>query len=152
YLADLETRATPRHLKRIRYATGRILESLANCRVRDLRPEALLLYRQRRVKQGVANRTVNLEVGAIKAMLTWAVNAGLLPRNPIASINPLPAGKAYERRSRRALSHDEVVRFLAAAEEADRESEAHLDARPAQRVRFGGTARVPQAPLWRALL
>jgi integrase len=95
---------------------------------------------------------VNLEVGAIKAMLNWATNAGLIPRNPIGSLKPLPAGKAYERRARRALTHDELTRFLIAAEQADREGEAHLKARPGQRERFGGHSRVAQAPLWRALL
>jgi integrase len=152
YLADLETRATPRHVKRMRYATGKILDVVQDGPVRDFRQEALLLYRQRRVRDGVANRTVNLEVGAMKAMLTWAANAGLVPRNPISSLKPLPAGKAYERRARRALTHDELTRFLVAAEQADREGEAHLDARPGQRARFVHRPRVPQAPLWRALL
>src|SRR4029078_13496562 len=94
---ELEPGAAQRHVMRMRYATGRILEAVADCRARELRQEAILLYRQKRVGDGVANRTVNLEVGAVKAMMTWAVNAGLVPRNPIASLKPLPAGKEYER-------------------------------------------------------
>jgi integrase len=152
YLADLATFTKPSQVKRMTCVTKKLVDAVGDVRVRDLRIDAVLLYRQKRVKQGAAPRTVNIEVGGFKAMLTWATKAGLIGRNPVANVAPLPAGRANEVRPRRALTHDEIDRFLRAAEEADREAEAHLDARPCQRERYGGQPRVPQTPLWRALL
>ena len=31
-------------------------------------------------------RTINIEVGALKSMLTWACSAGVIGRNPIANL------------------------------------------------------------------
>jgi integrase len=152
YLADLGTYAKPSQVTRIGCVTKKLIEAVGNARVRDLRIDAVLLYRQKRTKQGAAARTINLEVGGFKAMLTWATKAGLIGRNPIANLTPLPAGKANEVRPRRAMTADEIERFLRAADDHDRDAEAHLDARPGQQARYGGKPRVPQTPLWRALL
>jgi integrase len=152
YLADLATYTKPAQVKRIGCVTKKLIDSLGDVRVRDVRVDAVLLYRQKRHKQGAAPRTVNLEVGGFKAMLTWATKAGLIGRNPITNLTPLPAGRAHEVRPRRAMTPDEIDRFLRASEAYDRDAEAHLSARPGQQARYGGRPRVPQTPLWRTLL
>lgn len=152
YLADLTTYTKRSQVKRITCVTQKLIDAVGDVRVRDLRVDAVLLFRQKRTKQGAAPRTINLEVGGFKAMLNWAAKAGLIGRNPLANLTPLPAGRANEVRPRRALTADEMERFLRAAEEADCDAEAHLDARPGQQARYGGQDRVPQTPLWRALL
>jgi hypothetical protein len=43
----------------------------------EVRQDPVLLYRQERLRLGLANRTVNVEVGTLKAMLTWAAACGL---------------------------------------------------------------------------
>ena len=66
YLADLETRVKPAQLKRIRGILAKLLDHLGPIRVLDLRKEQILLWRQQRVREGAANRTVNLEVNGLR--------------------------------------------------------------------------------------
>ncbi len=40
-----------------------------------------MTYRQRRLREGAARRTVNLEAGALAAMLRWSLLAGLVGAN-----------------------------------------------------------------------
>lgn len=160
YLADMESWASSKHLRRIQGILERLIDDLGDMRVRELRQDRLLVYRQKRLKQGRANRTVNHEVGALKAMLNWAVASGLVQRNPIAYLKPLPSGKAHERRPLRALTHDEIDALLESAERID----AHLRARhAAERSIVDGTRGrafrerrrrpyVPQGPLWRTFV
>jgi integrase len=160
YLADLASYAKPAHAKRIAHVTAKMIEAVGDVAVRDLRLDALLAFRQRRVKQGAANRTVNLEVGAFKSMVKWATDVGLIPRNPIANLKPLPSGKAYEKCPRRALSREEIDALLAAAVRIDERLRARHAAERSISVWGRGAAHrdrprkpyVPQAPLWRAFL
>ncbi len=103
--------------------------------------------------QGAANRTANLVVDSLKAMLTWAVECELIAKSPLGRIRRLPDGVGYQRCVRRALTDDEIRRFLLAANADDRAVAARW------RNRGGGGhnhrrvgIRVPQAPLWRAFL
>jgi integrase len=65
----------------------------------------------------------------------------------------LPTGRAYEKRPRRAMSEDEVERFVAAAFQIDEEQRAR-----AMAEKSGGRAGkvrlrpIPQTPLWIALI
>ena len=154
YLADLPTYAKATQVERARCVLAKVITSVGDRRIRDLRVDVVQSYRQRRLAEGAAPRTVNLEIGMVKAMLNWGLRSGLVTRNPIQHLRPLPGGRANEKRPRRALTHDEVQRFLAAAEAQDHASLDHFKARPGQRTRFAmaDRPRVPQAPLWRALL
>ena len=137
-----------------------MLDDLGPIRVIALRKERLLVYRQKRIKQGKANRSVNMEIGTLKAMLNWALACGLIGRNPIANLKPLPSGKAYEKRPRRALSRREMEQLLEAADRIDENLRSYHAAERSLADGSRGKAfrerrRRPyilQAPLWRALL
>ncbi len=85
YILDMQTWASRGHLRRVKGILEHLLDDLGPIRVIDLRKEMLLTYRQKRIKQGKANRSVNLEVGTLKAMLNWALECGLIGRNPVAN-------------------------------------------------------------------
>lgn len=136
YLADLVVRVGAKQLRSITDAIARVLGALTARRVRDLRVVDLMVYRNTRVAAGLSNRTVNVETGAMRSMLRWAVMSGLIAENPLANFKPLPTGERHQRHVRRALSDDEIERLFAAAAEDD----------------AGRRKRVPQAVLWRALI
>jgi integrase len=93
-------------------------------------------------------------------MLNWCVRVGILANNPIASIQSLPTGRAYEKRPRRAKSEGEVERFVAAAFQIDQEAVARAAAvktieNGTKGPGFAARNRlrpVPQFLLWRSLL
>jgi integrase len=144
YLSDLATRAVSEHIRNVRSRLERLLAVIQAQRVRDLRPIELLQYRAARLKEGASVRTVNLDTDSLRAMLTWAVRVELIALNPIARLPRLPENEATARCRRRALSDEEIVRFLGAAGEDDRRVSCDSTLR--------NHPRVPQAPLWRMLL
>ena len=158
YLADLETRACPRHLVNVRAGIDRTLGALRAKRVRDLRPHNLIQYRAARLKEGLSRRSANLEVDRLRAMLTWAERVGLVAANPVKHLPRLPESEATKRYRRRAMTEEEIARFLAAAEDDDRRNAGQprgwSRVRGARRLRAVGSRppRVPQTPLWRAFL
>jgi hypothetical protein len=77
------------------------MASLRSRRVRDLDPIELMQYRAARLKLGLSNRTINVEVGSLKAMLRWAENAGLIAQSPIRNFKPLPYTEQHRRHVRR---------------------------------------------------
>lgn len=119
YLADLRVRVGAKQLRSITDSLERVLRELSAQRVRDLRVVDLMRYRVARLQEGVANRTVNVETGALRSMLRWAVMADLIAKNPLANVKPLPTGERHQRHVRRALSDAEIERFLAAASDDD---------------------------------
>jgi integrase len=160
YLADLVLRVGAKQLRSRTDSLARVLAAISATRVRDLRVVDIQRYQRERLAQGVANRTVNVDTGALASMLNWAVGAQLVAENPIKTLKPLPTSERHQRRVRRALSEDEVERLLAAAAEDDAECAARLAATRTIEVHGRGARhaarlrpeRVPQAPLWRALL
>ncbi|MCC7014617.1 MAG: tyrosine-type recombinase/integrase [Planctomycetes bacterium] len=141
------------------------LPAIPATRVRDLRVVDVLKFRAVRVGAGVSNRTANCDVAALRAMLNWGVASQLIAENPLASIKRLPDGEAHQVRRRRAMSEDEVDRFLAAVRADDeRNDELHADrggrrssekgTPPGNALRslFATRARIPQAPLFEFLV
>jgi len=160
YVADLDTRTTPRYRA---YARQRICDVLRDThakRVCDLRPHELLLLRARMLKAGLSPTTANHKIGTLQGMLNWAVKAGLIAENPIRNLRPLPQPESTRVHRRRAMSEEEITKFLAAAREDDRACLEQLEAnttRPGEARTFQGDVRrrglrVPQAPFWRAFL
>lgn len=141
YLADLQGRVTPRHFEGTAARLGRVLERLGGIRLRDLRSMDVVRLRNERKAAGASNRTCDTYTHSLKAMLSWAVAAGIIAANPIASLKRLPATRDHQVYRRRAMTEAEVERFLAASRAEDEEL-GILDA----------CARVPQTPLWRFLL
>jgi integrase len=138
YLADLGTRASDAHVTNSRQALARMIEELRVRRVMDVRPADVLAVRARMLATGLAPRTVNVHVDRLRAALNWGCDAGLIAQNPLARLKRLPDGEAHQAKRRRAMSDDEIERFLAAAQADDR-----ANARP---------GRIEQAPFWRFLI
>ncbi len=161
YLTDLEARCSESHVIRQRAALARVLDSIGARRVGDIRTDALMAYRTKRLqsKRRPANATVNREVSAVVAMLNWAAELGWLKQNPIR-LKRLPQGRAFQKLERRALTEEECGDFLRAARELDEESGART--RAARTIENGTKGpgyeakerklRIPQAPLWRTFL
>ena len=153
FLADLATRACEAHLVNSRQALARMAAELGVRRVMDVRPAEVLRVRARLLAGGLAPRTANIHVDRLRAALNWACDAGLIAENPLARLKRLPDGEAHQVCRRRAMSDDEIARFLAAAD--DRENERRLGIsveRRRVRARRSDGMRVPQAPLWRFLI
>src|SRR5690349_19788972 len=133
----------------------RIIDGMKVTRIRHLTSDVLLRWRSSRLEEGVANRTVNMEVASLKALLNWAVRNRLALVNPLQHLQTLPSGEAHRRFRRRALSDREIDAFLVAAAEDDRREALRT---LAQRTIDNGTKgqryeqkprqpRIPQLPL-----
>ncbi len=114
----------PAYVREVR----RILEFLARVlgpvRVRDVTPDRMLERRRARLagmekRKAASPRTVNLELGVLKACLSWAERMNLIGRNPIARLKPVATNESTERKRRRSLTEDEIARFLRAADADD---------------------------------
>ena len=79
-------------------------------------------------------------MASLQAALGWAVETELLGRMPIARIKALPETEEHSRYRRRALTDDEIARFLDAVAQDD-----------ADCVLPWSYRRVPQLPLFRTL-
>ena len=144
YLEDLEPRVSPAHFAQVKSRLERTLRELGDLRVRDLRPADLVRVRNRRLDEGSGHRTANLVVTTLQAALRWAVENQVIAANPVEHVKRLPETRDHQRYRRRAMTEDEIERFLAAAQEDDEQA----DIRAADK----GMVRVPQVPLWLTLL
>lgn len=156
YLQDLEPRVSENHFRNVATRTERVMNAVGVKRIRDLRSTQILQMRAARVQAGVGHQSINHEVANFRAMLLWAAKHGVIAMCPIPQIDRLPMDRGHVRRQRRAMTEDEVRRFLRAAEEDDRAVEDRI---AAVRTIGNGTkskawnardrrTRVPQAPLW----
>jgi integrase len=160
YLADLEARVGAMQYRNVRDALSRVLGAVRAQRVRDLRVIDVMRHRNDRLRAGVSNRTANADAAAMRALLNWGVAVQLIAENPLRGLKPLPMGEKNLRRVRRALSDDEIAKFLAAADEDDAECAARKSAERTIEHHTRGrayakrhrTPRVPQRILWQALI
>lgn len=137
YLDDLGVRTGESHVTRSRFALDRLVRELGDPDAATLTAAPVIAYRAARLKDGLARATVNKELITLQAALSWAQEVGMIQVNPIRSIRALPVREADLTRAKRALTDEEVERFLAAARACDTE-----------RTRRG----IRQFPLWLALL
>jgi len=161
YLRDLALRSVGHHHKNVRQRLAHVIDQLGDPRVRDLRAVDVIQVRNRAVEGGKAPRTGNLLVDRLRAMFAWAVATGLLDANqdPLRNVRRIPDGGKHQRRRRRAMSDNEIERFLRAAEEDDAEQAERFAVHGKNRMSaqagwhvVGYPVRVPQAPLWRAFV
>lgn len=141
YLADLRPRVTPRHYVNVSARLVWVVEQLDGKRVRDVRPMDLAAIRNDLVRCGRSHRTANLAIDRVRAMFTWAERNEIIARSPMRHLDRLPESEDHKAYRRRALTEDEIRRFVAASEADDEECALLWD-----------YARVPQTPLWVALL
>lgn len=153
YLDDLKHRVTELHFRNVELRLGRTLAALGVDRVDALQPLAVIRYRNQLRAEGLAPRSANLIVDNLRTMLGWAHDCGLITANPLGRIRRLPDGAGHQRCVRRALSDEEIGRFLAAAEADDAETARGWALRGGGEGNHRRSAqRVPQAPLWRGFL
>ena len=122
WLQDVDIRCKPKTAKSYRDCLNKILERIPARAVEQVNPAMMSAYaaaaltggvpRITKTKSGqridtvdVGERTVNMHIGALKSMLTWAASAGLIENNPLASVKPL---KQRRRKYRRALTENEA--------------------------------------------
>ena len=95
-----------------------VFDGLSHCRhVSDLTPVAVEAYLTERATEA-APRTVNMELGALRRMLRWAVAMGLIANDPIQHVQPR---KVEIRRVKRAFTSGEIKRLLTASPEPCRD-------------------------------
>jgi integrase len=160
YLGDLRSRVGGKQIENVTSRLKRMLPRLHAKRVRDLSVLEVMRYRSDLIQSGLSHRTANCAVGALKAMLTWAASAQLIAENPLRNLKPLPYREEHQRHVRRALSDAEIEKFLAAAQEDDREMAAFWAAKTTvangtKGAKFEERRRLPRVPqtlLWRTLI
>lgn len=152
YLDDLKCRVSPRHYMQVKARIDRVLAALSLA-AGNLQPIMVIRFRNQQLEKGISNRTANLIVDSLGAMFGWAVGCGLIATNPLRNLRRLPDGAGHQRYRRRALTDDEIQRFLDAAKGED-------DAKASTWANHGGGAgnhrrravRIPQLPMWLAFL
>ena len=106
WLKHCDLTLRPRTAKRYRQNLANIEAGLPAKSVAQVTVPAINAFRQKRMDEERSPRTVNMDVGALSTMLTWAVGAGLIGSNPIADLTPLPNDNP--RKQRRTLEPEEV--------------------------------------------
>lgn len=96
-------------------------------------------WRQDRLEQGRHTRTVNRQFSDLKRILNWAVDAELIPENPIAKMKKL---RVEEEPPVRFLTPDEEDRLRAALDQREEEKRAARD-RFNDHQRLRGYAELP---------
>jgi integrase len=115
--------------------------------VDELTVKDLLIWRNERIDGGVKAATVNKDIGALKAALTWGVYQGCIDVNPLEKLKRLPevgiSDEADSKEIVRYLSDDERARLYAALnarEQRIRDARTNHDERRTERRK---TSRPP---------
>ncbi|MBY0588786.1 tyrosine-type recombinase/integrase [bacterium] len=112
YLADRARLKRASYVEYLRVRLNRILDYVNVRRVSELTVAMVTHYEHDRKAKGVSQRTVNMEVGALKTMLRWAVNHERIGFNPLAKHT---IAKHDTPREGRAFTGDEIERLLSAS-------------------------------------
>lgn len=95
-------------VRRYRQHVANLVATLCVGQVSQLDLDVIDTFREDRLRQGVGPQTVNKDVGALRAMLNWAVTRKRIGSNPILGVKPLPE----KSKEARALRPDEVRDLL----------------------------------------
>jgi len=141
YLADLRTRGKPRTIANTEAILARMVERMALVRVRDITKGRVSGWRQARIADGVSHKTVNTELGCLRAALNLALRLDQIAHDPLAGLRALPTTAAHRRRQARALTESEIGRLLRAAAEHDERAGHPIPREPLLRALIGTGAR-----------
>ncbi|MBP7746967.1 MAG: tyrosine-type recombinase/integrase [Phycisphaerae bacterium] len=115
YVAELRLGGRdPAYIAHVNAALTAIGSACGWRRLPDVGREAMIQYLESRRAAGASPRTIKNDRATAVAFCLWAVGAGRLDRNPLASL-PTIDDRGCRRRQRRALAPDEVLRLLAVA-------------------------------------
>jgi integrase len=141
YLRDLFLRVSPHYYTGAKSRLAIMLAQIGNLPVSELRAMDVIRFRNTLKASGASHATCNSYTHhTFKAMLRWAYDAGLTVSNPVHGLKRLPQSRDCATFRRRALSEEEITRFIAAAETDDHEF-GRIEAMRSVR-------RIPQTPLW----
>jgi integrase len=112
YLADVARLKKASYVEYLRVRLDRILEQLAVQKVSEVNASLVRHYERCRISKGVCQRTINMEVGALRTMLRWAVKWKVIGSSPLADYE---MSKHRTPREGRAFTQDEIERLLAAS-------------------------------------
>ncbi len=120
YAAHLRAKEdTASHVNKVVAHIGRVAAFCGWRSLDDVGPEGFEAWRTAERDRGLSARTVNAVRGSCKRFMAWAVRHGRATRNPLDVVGRL--NEAADRRLvRRALTHDEARRLLAATEREPR--------------------------------
>ena len=82
--------------------------------LRDIRPEVAERWLAARQSEGMAARTRNIHLQAIRGFCTWCVQTERMALNPLARIAKADE-KSDRRRQRRAMTEAELLKLLQVA-------------------------------------
>lgn len=120
YLTFARQTLRPKSFVSAESCLNNILSHLSVQRVSEVTTDKVVNYREWRLSQTVKDRkrkisprTVNMEVGALSAMLNYGVQQGMIGTNPIRGFKRLRNDRPYK--ERRPLTEAEVQAILAAS-------------------------------------
>lgn len=122
YLADLALRVKPKTAKESAAALDRIMRETGWLELDDVTRDGLNRWRAARIAQGTSNRTINRQVGELRAALAFAIEDGRIDRNPLDGLRPLDTRGRHRKRVSRSLPDRDRERLFEAAAEIDAES------------------------------
>ncbi len=158
YLAYLEAKGTcPEHRSERKRQLCRLANELSISTLADLHRESLERWLNGQTRNGMGARTRNSYHGSALAFANWCVETSRLVLNPFNAV-PKANEKADQRRQRRAMTDDELVRLLAVARDrpllealtvrkGPRKGEPCADVRPEVRERLNCLGRERAAHL-----
>jgi integrase len=141
YLRDLALRVSPNYCTGVKSRLAIMLSQIGDLPVSELRAMDVIRFRNTLKASGASHGTYNSYTHhTFKAMLRWAYDAGLTASNPVHGLKRLPQNRECATFRRRALTEEEIPRFIAAAEADDHEF-ARIEA-------LRNVRRIPQTPMW----
>ena len=103
-----------RHLRDLDRIEKRMLRDCGLKTLRDIRPEAVERGLAARLSEGMAARTRNIHLQAVRGFCKWCVQSERLGSNPLARIAKADE-KCDRRRQRRAMTEPELLKLLQVA-------------------------------------
>ena len=115
YLTHQQSReVSERHLRDVDRIGNRMLRDCALGTLRDIRPEVVERWLAARLSDGMAARTRNIHLQAVRGFCKWCVQTERLASNPLARIAKADE-KSDRRRQRRAMTEAELLKLLQVA-------------------------------------
>jgi integrase len=111
YLRDMRGKKRPTYIDRVEACLSKVIGFTGAVNVSDLSIILITNFEEHRQREGVCGRTINMEVGALKTMLRWAVKHQLTGSHPIEAVRP----QDHTPREGRAFTPDEIERLLTAS-------------------------------------
>ena len=115
YLARQQSSGvSKRHLRDLERVGNRMFRECSMGTLRDIRPEVAERWLAARQSEGMAARTRNIHLQAIRGFCAWCVQTERLASNPLARTAKADE-KSDQRRQRRAMTEAELLRLLQVA-------------------------------------